>query len=267
VAKRSERRGARAWRVTLRVLGALPLVAIAAYVVGLAVSSPPSRGEQRDAASAPFVAPVTEPLPPGVAGVAEVAPAGASAAIGELVDAGWLERTAGATGIPSRALSAYAGASLVLRSEQPDCRLGWTTLAALGFIESGHGTHGGTSLLASGHPGMPIVGPALDGNGFAAIRDTDGGRWDTDAVWDRAVGPLQFIPATWERWGADGDGDGVSDPNQVDDAVLAAGRYLCHSGSMETPAGWRAAVFSYNHLEVYVDDVAAAANGYAAAVG
>jgi membrane-bound lytic murein transglycosylase B len=258
------RRG-RARRATLRVLGALPLLAVAGYIVTLAVSSS-APAQQSLGAPAPFVAPVTEPLPPGVAQVADADPEGARAAgIASLADTAWIAATATATGIPERALAAYAGASLALKLEQPGCRLGWTTLAALGFIESGHGTHGGTGLLASGYPAVPIVGPALNGEGFAAIPDSDGGVWDTDPVWDRAVGPLQFIPETWERWGADGNGDGEYDPNQIDDAVLGAGRYLCHSGSMETPQGWRAAVFSYNHLEVYVDDVAAAANRYAAA--
>ena len=260
------RRGGRAWRATLRVLAVVPLLAIAGYIVTMAVTSS-APAEQRLGAASPFVAPVTEPLPPGVAQVTDAGPASrAAVGIGGLVDPSWVAATAELTGIPARALSAYAGAALTIKQEQPDCRLGWTTLAALGFIESGHGTFGGTSLTEEGYPGSPIVGPALNGDGFAAIPDTDGGVWDTDDVWDRAVGPLQFIPETWERWGADGNGDGEYDPNQIDDAVLGAARYLCHSGSMETPEGWRAAVFSYNHLEVYVDDVAAAANGYAAAV-
>ena len=252
-------------RRVLRLLGALPLLAVAGYVVTLAVSSS-APAQQSLGAAAPFVAPATEPLPPGVAQVSGAAAAPArDAGIAALADGAWLEATAAATGIPARALAAYAGASLVLKQEQPACRLGWTTLAALGFIESGHGTFGGTELTADGYPGIPIVGPALNGDGFAAIPDTDGGVWDTDAVWDRAVGPLQFIPGTWERWGVDGNADGDYDPNQIDDAVLGAANYLCHSGPMDTPAGWRAAVFSYNHLEVYVDDVAAAANRYAAA--
>jgi membrane-bound lytic murein transglycosylase B len=96
-----------------------------------------------------------------------------------------------------------------------------------------------------------------------AIRDTDGGRWDGDAVWDRAVGPMQFIPETWERWGADVDGNGSADPNQIDDAALAAARYLCAAGEMTSVDGWRRAIFSYNNLESYVNDVAATANVYA----
>ena len=68
----------------------------------------------------------------------------------------------------------------------------------------------------------PILGPVLDGAGdFAAITDTDGGGWDGDTTWDRAVGPMQFIPSSWAVWGRDGDGDGRSDPSDIDDAALA----------------------------------------------
>ncbi|WP_258222892.1 lytic murein transglycosylase, partial [Microbacterium sp. HMWF026] len=109
-------------------------------------------------------------------------------------------------------------------------------------IESAHGTHSGGSLGADGYPDPPIRGIALDGSASAAIADTDGGVLDGDAVWDRAVGPLQFIPATWQRWGADANGDGAADPNQIDDAALGAARYLCAAGEMTSPAGWRRGV-------------------------
>lgn len=184
-----------------------------------------------------------------------------------VVDPGWLQRVADATGIPPRALRAYASADLTLAAEQPQCGLGWNTIAAIGAIESDHGRHGGAALSEAGYPVPAIRGPALDGDGVAAIRDTDRGVWDGDEVWDRAVGPMQFIPDTWTRWGADGDGDAVADPNQIDDAALAAAHYLCGANSMTDDAGWRAAVFSYNHLESYVDDVAGIANRYAASAG
>lgn len=179
-------------------------------------------------------------------------------------DPTWTSTVAGRTGIPDRALRAYATAALTVQREQPGCGIGWNTLAGLGAIESAHGTHSGGSLGADGYPDPPIRGIALDGSASAAIADTDGGVFDGDAVWDRAVGPLQFIPATWQRWGADANGDGAADPNQIDDAALAAARYLCAAGEMTSPAGWRRAVFSYNHLDSYVDDIAATANVYAA---
>lgn len=210
-----------------------------------------------DAVAASDHTPVPDAVPAAVPGVA--APVDVVAA-----DPAWTSTIAGRTGIPDRALRAYATAALTVQREQPGCGIGWNTLAGLGAIESAHGTHSGGSLRADGYPDPPIRGIALDGSASAAIADTDAGVFDGDAVWDRAVGPLQFIPATWQRWGADANGDGTADPNQIDDAALAAARYLCAAGEMTSPAGWRRAVFSYNHLDSYVDDVAQVANVYAA---
>ncbi|GGH47869.1 lytic transglycosylase domain-containing protein [Microbacterium album] len=182
------------------------------------------------------------------------------------VSSDWLARVSAATDIPVRALAAYARADLAIDVEQPACGLDWNTLAAIGAIESGHGSHGGAVLGPDGRVEPEILGPVLDGNGVAAIRDTDDGAWDGDRTWDRAVGPMQFIPETWNRWGADANGDGIADPHQLDDAALAAARYLCASGPVDHPEGWRRAVFSYNHLDSYVDAVAELANRYAAAV-
>jgi len=182
------------------------------------------------------------------------------------VDEGWASRTAGAAGIPAAAVRAYGRAILRINAEEPSCGLGWTTLAGIGHIESAHGTIGGRSLLDDGHSSSPILGPALNGAGdVAAIAASPSSTaWHGDPRWDHAVGPLQFIPSTWERWASDGDGDGASDPNDLDDAAYAAARYLCASGdSMTTGSGWGAAVFSYNHAQVYVDAVHQAASAYA----
>ncbi|MGR0219944.1 lytic transglycosylase domain-containing protein [Agromyces sp. ZXT2-6] len=184
----------------------------------------------------------------------------------EVVD-DWVSRTASATGIPARALSAYALAHVSIAQVEPDCGLDWTTIAAIGAIESGHGSHGDAVLADDGTVQPTILGRALDGDGVAAIRDTDGGALDGDARWDRAVGPMQFIPSTWAIWGIDANGDGVADPNHIDDAAHATALYLCASGPMTSPEGWREAVFSYNHDNAYVDKVATIANGYVASVG
>lgn len=179
-------------------------------------------------------------------------------------DAQWLARAAAQTGIPARALRAYVSAAATTGASIPDCGIGWNTVAAIGFVESAHGTYGGGSLDAAGHSSGPIVGPSLNGAGFAAIPDTDGGTLDGDAHWDHAVGPMQFIPSTWRRWGTDASGDGRADPNNVLDAAAAAARYLCASGGdLTTAKGWTQAVFSYNHSEDYVRDVLARANRYA----
>lgn len=183
------------------------------------------------------------------------------------LDQVWLARTATAAGIPVPAMRAYADAELVLRAEQPRCHLSWNTLAGIGWVESQHGTVGGRTLLADGRSSTPILGPALDGTGkVAAIRSTPGSaRWHGDTVWEHAVGPLQFLSSTWDRWAADGDGDGVADPRDLDDAALAAGRYLCADAhDLATDSGWNAAVRSYNHDGGYVAAVAAAANTYVA---
>jgi membrane-bound lytic murein transglycosylase B len=180
------------------------------------------------------------------------------------VDQAWLSKTAAATGIPQRALLAYAAANLQLRVEKPGCALGWNTIAAIGLHESGHGTHAGSSIGEDGVARPAIIGMRLDGTqGTAAIRDTDDGAYDGDSQWDRAVGPMQFIPSTWATSGADGNGDGLKDPGNIDDAALAAARYLCASSTMSTPTTWRTAIQSYNNSTPYIDQIAASANRYA----
>lgn len=185
------------------------------------------------------------------------------------VDPAWVTRTAAVTGIPAPAMRAYADAELRLDAEQPDCRVGWNTLAGIGWIESHHGTIGDRTLRSDGWSSTTILGPALNGAGdFAAIRSTpSSAAWHDDATWEHAVGPLQFLASTWDRWGADGDGDGAADPRDLDDAALTAGRYLCADGhDLGSDSGWSAAVHSYNHDMTYVANVASVANTYAARV-
>ncbi|MEJ2861354.1 lytic murein transglycosylase [Actinomycetospora flava] len=180
----------------------------------------------------------------------------------------WAQDAAARTGVPARALVAYAGAEAAARDELADCGLSWVTLAGLGRVESNHGRFGDTALDDAGRPGEPIRGPELDGTGGnREIRDTDGGRLDGDTTYDRAVGPLQFIPTTWAEYGADGDGDGVSDPDDLDDAALAAARYLCADDrDLRRGDDWRAAVLAYNRSQAYVDRVRREAVGAATAV-
>lgn len=180
-----------------------------------------------------------------------------------LTDPAWVAGVAEETGIPVRALSAYAGADLAVR-EQDGCAVGWNTLAAIGLVESEHGTISGGEIEADGVARPEIIGIPLDGRTTAAIRDTDGGALDGDAVWDRAVGPMQFIPGTWEQWGTDGSGDGVADIHNIDDAALSAARYLCHAhGTLTGSRAWIDAIRSYNSDPAYQDRVASAAAAYA----
>lgn len=151
----------------------------------------------------------------------------------------------------------------------PTCGLSWTTLAAIGLVESDHGRHGGSTIGADGTVFPPIFGIALDGNAASHLPDSDGGTIDGDAEFDRAVGPMQLIPQTWRNWHADGNRDGVEDPQNIDDAVVATSNYLCRaSGDMVSRDGWRAGVLAYNGSGEYAQSVANAANRYAAdAVG
>ena len=200
---------------------------------------------------------------------AATAPAPGAAAVAPwTVDPAWVDRTSLSSGIPAVAVRAYATAAVRLAQEEPGCRLGWTTLAGIGEIESVHGTIGGRTLLADGRSSQPILGPALDGVGPVAAMRADAGATALhgDPTWDHAVGPLQFLPSTWAQWGVDEGGDGTADPQDLDDAAYAAGRYLCADGGDLTggPA-WQAAVLSYNHSSAYVASVYAAASRFATA--
>jgi len=157
-------------------------------------------------------------------------------------------------GIPLVALTAYRNAERRLAVDRPACGLTWSLLAAIGRVESNHGRFAGAQLLQDGRSSPPIVGVALDGHAnFATIRDTDGGKLDGLTTFDRAIGPMQFIPSTWRMYAVDGDGDRRTDPYNINDAALGAGAYLCEAGgNLRTPAGLRAAVFSYNHSADYV---------------
>jgi hypothetical protein len=74
---------------------------------------------------------------------------------------------------------------------------------------------------------------------------------------------MQFIPSTWQAYRADGNHDGVADPEQIDDATFAAGDYLCASGAnLSQPNALRAAVFSYNRSKAYVHAVLKVAAHY-----
>jgi membrane-bound lytic murein transglycosylase B len=158
-------------------------------------------------------------------------------------------------GIPVRALEAYGNAERVMRKQQPKCGIPWTMVAGIGRIESNHGQFDGASLLADGLSTKQIIGIALDGSsGVRAITDTDDGKMDNDQIWDRAVGPMQFLPSTWRKWAEDANGDNFKDPHFIDDAALTAANYLCgHGSDLSTEEGQRAALMSYNNSSSYGD--------------
>jgi membrane-bound lytic murein transglycosylase B len=172
---------------------------------------------------------------------------------------------AAGTDIPSMMLDAYERAALSVQTK--GCRIAWWGIAGVGKVESDHGRSHGASLQQDGRLVPPILGPALDGtNGTQATPATDGGKLTGDTRWDHAVGPMQFVPATWREYASDGNGDGHADPNNIYDAALGAARYLCAaSGDLDTPAGLRAAYHAYNHSDEYVAEVLSVAASYQAA--
>jgi hypothetical protein len=166
--------------------------------------------------------------------------------------------------IPATALLAYQRAAFVVGQVEESCGLSWTLLAAIGRVETDHGRYGGARLRADGVSTPAIRGVALDGTGpVAKVPDTDGGRLDGDSVWDRAVGPMQFLPSTWSVVGVDADGDSVRSPDDIDDAALAAAVFLCGTpGDLTTRSGLRTAVLRYNPSSSYMASVLALEQAY-----
>ncbi|MFB9962687.1 lytic transglycosylase domain-containing protein [Sinosporangium siamense] len=106
--------------------------------------------------------------------------------------------------------------------------MSWTVLAAIGQVESSHGRNNGPSSAG-------------------------------------ALGPMQFMPATWKAYGVDGDGDGKADIWSPYDAVPSAANYLCANGANQGAQKLRKALWFYNHSWAYVDKVLGVARGYEAA--
>jgi murein DD-endopeptidase MepM/ murein hydrolase activator NlpD len=67
-----------------------------------------------------------------------------------------------------------------------------------------------------------------------------------------ALGWMQFMPATWDAYGVDANGDGQKDPFNPVDAIFAAARYLRAAGADQD---LYRAIFAYNHADWYVESV------------
>ncbi|WP_406860299.1 lytic murein transglycosylase [Streptomyces sp. HUAS MG47] len=157
-------------------------------------------------------------------------------------------------GIPATVLAAYKRAESALQTSDPSCHLPWQLLAGIGKVESGQARGG--RVDANGTTLSPILGPVLNGVGFANISDTDDGAYDGDRTHDRAVGPMQFIPETWATWGRDANGDGRKDPNNIYDAAQAAALYLCAADrDLAVKADLDKAILSYNRSTEYLHTV------------
>ncbi|TXI58126.1 lytic transglycosylase domain-containing protein, partial [Mycolicibacter arupensis] len=170
----------------------------------------------------------------------------------------------GTLGIPSTALAAYRNAEQQMSVAAPECGISWNLLAGIGRIESGHANGGATD--ARGNVLQPIYGPALDGTlpgNEVIVASNAPGR----VVYARALGPMQFLPGTWSRYAADGDGDGRADPQNVYDATLAAARYLCSGGmNLREQSQVLTAILRYNNSMAYAENVMGWAAAYATGV-
>ncbi|WP_210424355.1 lytic transglycosylase domain-containing protein [Gephyromycinifex aptenodytis] len=240
--------------------GPLTVLAAAALLVPIAASSLPTDAVRLEAQpSAPVPAPSSAAAAPGartVPGLFLSRPGVLPASLVTAPGLGTAAATVNTTTIPARVLQSYQSAQASLAKTQPSCGLQWWMLAGIGRIESGHAAGG--QVDAHGTTIGRIYGPLLNGTipGTAIIRDTDGGAYDGDSTYDRAVGPMQFLPGTWKLVGRDGNGDGSADPNNIDDAAVSAGAYLCASGgNLADPARLRAAVLAYNNSAIYANDV------------
>jgi membrane-bound lytic murein transglycosylase B len=167
-------------------------------------------------------------------------------------------------GIPSMALAAYRNAEQKMATADPGCGISWNLLAGIGRIESGHANGGATD--AHGTAVWPIYGPTLDGTlpgNEVIVQSSAGGR----VSYARAIGPMQFLPGTWARYAADGDGDGVADPQNLYDSTLAAARYLCSGGlNLRDQSQVMAAILRYNNSMPYAQNVLGWAAAYATGV-
>ncbi|MGC4110992.1 MAG: lytic murein transglycosylase [Nocardioides sp.] len=174
--------------------------------------------------------------------------------------------TSSASGIPSVALTAYQRAATVIDAADRTCHLPWQLVAAIGRVESDHGRAQGNVLTDRGVDKPGIFGPVLNGShGTVLIKDTDAGQYDGDSRYDRAVGPMQFIPSTWAIVGVDADNDGQRNPQDINDAALASAVYLCSgTDNLATPATQTPAIYRYNHSKPYVDLVLAIEKAYLA---
>jgi hypothetical protein len=227
-------------------------VGAAAMAVLVSGQTPSSGGKPTAAAPAPTPSPTAAVQPSSAEFDDFMAVAGKPAASAPIRKLPHVRlATVSVAGIPPVPLAAYRKAAHSRATLQPGCHLPWWLLAGIGFIESGHAHSGGSTHAGwNGLARPPIYGPVLDGShGFKAISDTDNGRLDGDRRWDRAVGPMQFLPSTWQRWAPTTN----ANPQNIFAAAGATAGYLCAGGSdISKPHPMALAVYSYNHSFDYV---------------
>ncbi|MBC2868679.1 C40 family peptidase [Streptomyces mexicanus] len=184
-------------------------------------------------------------------------------------DNGGIAEGGSAADIPARMLTAYKKAVQQVGKYAPKCQgMRWPILAGIAKVESNHAI--GRNIADNGDIRPKIYGVLLNGSGqggnTTVFPDTDGGKWDGTANGERAVGPFQFLPSTWESIGKDANGDGVADPHNADDAALGAAIYLCGGGrDLTQRSQLKAAILQYNHSDEYVANVLGWIDQYTAA--
>jgi len=249
------------WR---RAYAALPAVALIGGGIAMATPAGDVRNTSASRTSPAIVVPgsaLTMPPVPAGAGRQEVP--GLALTAGTATGSTTLV-TLDRTGIPARALEAYRRAASLVGAADPACQIDWALPAAIGRVESDHARFAGNHLDPAGVATPGIIGIRLDGtNSTARITDTDGGLLDRDTSYDRAVGPMQFIPGTWRVVGSDANGDGSKNPQDLADASTATAVYLCSGpGDLRRPEDLSAAIMRYNPSDSYVRMVTAIANAY-----
>lgn len=251
-----------------RVIAATLSTVLAATVVTvIAAANAPDEPPTQEARS---VVPGTSPTPSAAAGDPTAAPpinrdtptAGANAVSASRT----FSRPAAvdAADVPIVALAAYQRAQLIMEQADADCALTWDVLAGIGYVETNHGERGDSHLDARGRATPRIVSEPLNGRrGRPRIPDTDAGRIDGDRRFDRGVGPLMILPSTWSILAVDADGDAKRDPQNVNDAALAAAVYLCRGkGHLSSHGELRRALSFFNTAHGYAARVLAAAADY-----
>ncbi|MBV9098431.1 MAG: lytic transglycosylase domain-containing protein [Frankiaceae bacterium] len=123
----------------------------------------------------------------------------------------------------------------------------------------------GPAYMAIYHRAAPAMCPGLSWTVLAAIGQVESGHGrDTSTSYAGAMGPMQFLPATFAAYAVDGDHDGVASIMDPADAIFTAARYLCANGAGTGPNALANAIFHYNHADWYVQMVLALAKQYAA---
>jgi len=74
-----------------------------------------------------------------------------------------------------------------------------------------------------------------------------------------AIGWMQFMPSTWDKYKVDGNGDGICDPDNPWDAIYSAAKYLKACGFENDPSK---AIYAYNHDWSYVNKALSYATTY-----